>query len=411
MSQLILSSNSLSFKGEIEISKSKSEWNRILIMQALAETEIDNIPESAAHDIQTLASLLNTQTSELDCGPAGTCFRFLTAYLTTRDGEFTLTGSERMKKRPVSPLVNALKTIGAEISYVEEDGFPPLKIKGKTLRGRKIEIDGSISSQFITALLLIAPYLENGLEICILNKLLSKPYVEMTLALMQKAGINSSFIGDTIKVEPGKYNIKQLKAEADWSSLSYWYSIAALSNSFDVYFPGYFEDSLQADSRLIEIYKRFGILTAFEKDGLRITKLNAELPLYFEFDFTNCPDIAQTVAATCVGLQIECRLTGLDNLNLKESDRIMVMAETLSQFECEIVADKNSLTISNYKGSFDKTLEFDTYHDHRVAMSLAPLVLKSKQLSINSPEVVNKSYPQFWDDLSKMGINTQLISS
>lgn len=388
--------------GKINLTYSKSETNRVLIIQALCNKAfaIENISDS--QDTKTLEKLLNTSETLLDVGNAGTTMRFLTAYLASKEGsKVTLTGSSRMKERPIGILVEALKKLGAEITYLEKDGYPPLEIIGKKLTIDEIDLDSSISSQFITALLLIAPTLEKGLKINLIGKISSKPYIDMTLRIMKYFGITCYWEYKTIIVEKANYIPKNYVIEGDWSSASYWYAFAVFANKAELFIKGLKKDSLQGDAVIADIMSAsFGIKTEFLTDGIRIYK-DGNICTHFEYDFSDCPDIAQTVAVVCAGLNISANLTGLESLKIKETDRIEALKKELSKFNFDITCNDNSLqikTINNLNYHLEVTIE--TYDDHRMALAFSPLAMIFKKITINDSEVIKKSYPNFWNDLS-----------
>jgi 3-phosphoshikimate 1-carboxyvinyltransferase len=417
---MLLKYNNSNINATIQLPSSKSLSNRLLILNEVLNLNIQLKNISTAKDTQDLIAALKQikegKNNVIDIGHAGTDMRFLTALLSVTPGEWVLTGSDRMKERPIGELVNALKQIGAQITYIEKEGFPPLEITGKKLKGGKIEIDGSISSQFISALLLIAPALEGGLEIKINNEIVSWSYILMTLDILCTAGIKVSTVLNTIKVTPLQTPNSQLRTnselrtknseltvESDWSSASYWFIIVALSKNAEVHLLGLTKHSSQGDSVLPEIYKNFGVNSEF-KDGELILTKNADIINYFEYNFSDCPDIAQTVAVTCLGLNINCVLKGLSTLKHKETDRLLALKNELEKFGVEVIITDDSLKILHAEQEpRNKTQEIATYGDHRMAMSFAPLALKLSSIKIENPEVVNKSYHKFWEDLRTAG--------
>jgi len=400
---------------EINLTSSKSESNRALIIQALCpeKFEIDNL--SAAFDTTTLDTILKLSATQHDfafahdVGGAGTAMRFLTAFFATKIGTHILTGSDRMKKRPIGILVNALRDLGASIEYMEEDGFPPLKIYGRTLKGGQIEMDGNVSSQFISALLLIAPELQNGLFIKFKGEVTSRPYINMTLKMMEEFGVYGQWHDNSISVSQQNYHIKRdvgytYKVEGDWSSASYWYAIAALSDTAELTIKGLKHPSLQGDAIVAAIFTFFGVKTEYISDGIRITKQNVK-DEHFGFDFSDCPDLAQTIAVVVAGLEIPALFNGLHTLRIKETDRIEALKIELKKIgvDVEIVND-NSIKINN--GSLTKhPVSIETYEDHRMAMAFAALSLKLDSILIKEAAVVKKSYPDFWKDLMRAGFS------
>jgi 3-phosphoshikimate 1-carboxyvinyltransferase len=392
-------------KGEILLTTSKSLSNRALIIQALCNegVEINNL--ATANDTNVLQQLLNSQEKELSVGIAGTAMRFLTAFLAIKDNnEIILTGDNRMKERPIKVLVNVLKDLGAGIEYLENDGYPPLKITGKTLDGGKIVIDGSISSQYISALLMIAPKLKNGIQIEFFDEVISKPYINMTVQMMRYFGAIVKWDRNTIYVEKGEYQPKNISIEADWSAASYWYSMVALAKEGDVTLYGLQQESLQGDAVVAEIYKDFGVETEFVENGIRLTKdskfrvLSSEL----EIDFVNFPDIAQTVAVTCAALNVKAKLKGLKTLRIKETDRIAALQTELNKLGFNVEVERDDLIINQSNMDTISNSPIKTYNDHRMAMAFAPLAL-IRGITIEDENVVAKSYPNFWEDLKCVG--------
>ncbi|MBL4594343.1 MAG: 3-phosphoshikimate 1-carboxyvinyltransferase [Flavobacteriales bacterium] len=395
-------------KGEIQLASSKSLSNRALIIRALCEDdfEIENLSNS--DDTVVLQRLLNSKEKELNVNLGGTTMRFLTAFLAIKEGETILTGAERMKERPIKILVDALKQIGADIEYVEKEGFPPLKITGKKLEGGKITINGSVSSQYISALLMVAPRLKNGLQINFEGEFVSKPYINMTIEMMRYFGASVRWEGnDHLIVEQGEYKAKNILIEADWSAASYWYGMVAFAKEADVTLLGLKEESLQGDALVQGIYKNFGVTTEFVEGGIRLTKnsefriLNSELKI----DFVNFPDITQTVAVTCAALNVQAKLTGLKTLRIKETDRIVALQSELNNlgFHVEVVGDDIIVNHISKEGCLLNRVEVKTYNDHRMAMAFAPLALLS-EITIENENVVAKSYPNFWKDMESVGV-------
>ena len=410
-----LHTKSKSLKGTIQLPASKSISNRILIIRELCEHpfEINNLSES--DDTLILKNLLeninssNKGPKHLDCRNAGTAFRFLTAFLANRPGIAELTGSVRMKLRPVKILVDALTNLGANIQYKGQIGFPPLLIKGKTLNGGIINIDATTSSQYISALLMIAPVFANGLELHLLGKTTSLPYIEMTLQVIKEMGVDFEYRDNTIKIPPQRYLDRDFKVEADWSSAAYWYEMAAFSHEADIFLHGLKKDSCQGDAVLPKIYEHFGIKTDFGEKGARLTK-EGKATEYFNFDFTNFPDLAQAVTVTCAGLNIPGKFIIPKNLRIKETDRINALQAELKKLghKTELKEKEKHFVLSlpQTEKSITKNnpITIETYDDHRMAMTFAPLCLLYHNLQIENPDVVSKSYPGFWKDLKRMGI-------
>jgi len=385
---------------KIQITGSKSESNRLLILQQLyPNLAVDNLSNS--DDTRLVQKALANTGAEINIGHAGTAMRFLTGYLATKEGaEVILTGSGRMKERPIQILVDALKTLGADISYVEKEGFAPLKIKGAKLRGGFVRIDGNVSSQFISSLLLIAPSLEKGLELEFEGAITSVPYIKMTLSLLESLGIQTSFEGQTIVVAPQKeIEDRHITVESDWSSASYYYSMVALSEKGKITLSAYKTESLQGDSVLANLYQSFGVSTRFSENSITLEKTaNFQKPSKVEFDLIKAPDIAQTIAVTSFGMGIACDLTGLHTLKIKETDRLLALQQELSKLGAEIRVTENTLHLES-SSKIHKDISIATYQDHRMAMAFAPLLLKTS-LFVEEQEVVSKSYPTFWEDFS-----------
>lgn len=368
---------------EIDLPASKSISNRLLIISALClnKFKIQNLSDS--QDTMSLKNAIDSNNRTLDVGAAGTSFRFLTAFLSTLDGlEYILTGSERMKERPIKELVDSLRKLGAEIEYLGKENFPPLKITGKNLTGGKIQIDGSISSQFISALLLIAPNLKNGIELEIVGGIVSKPYIKMTLSLMKYFGVNYDWEDNIIYVKSQKYIAKDYKVESDWSSASFWYQIASLSENCNIKIRGLDKKSIQGDMRLIDLFNRLGVNSEFTRNNLILTK-NNNLNVPKLIDLIDTPDLYQPLRCTIFGLRKSSKFIGLSTLKDKETDRVRSLDKELKKI-------KSSKIINTYK-------------DHRMAMCFAPLCIVFGELQINNVEVVNKSYQKFWEDLELAG--------
>lgn len=396
----------------ITITGSKSESNRLLLLQALyPELELNNISNS--DDSILMSKALQSKNQIIDIHHAGTAMRFLTAFFSTQNQkEITLTGSSRMKQRPIGILVNALRDLGADISYIENEGFPPLKIKGKTLTKNKVALKANVSSQYISALLLIAPQLKNGIELTLQGDITSVPYINMTLALLQSIGAETSFKDNCITVKPLEtkgLKTKTLVVESDWSSASYYYSIVALSPiGSQITLSSYKIESLQGDSVLAEIYKQFGVETQFKNHTISIKKTTTTFQDgAIQLNLKNAPDIAQTIAVTAFGLGLACDLTGLHTLKIKETDRLEALQTEIQKLGGTITITNNSLHLLASK-TMKQNIAINTYNDHRMAMAFAPLALRVP-LVINDSKVVSKSYPTFWEDLISIGfkINKQ----
>ena len=407
--KLHFSSNIL--KGEVTLAGSKSISNRVLIIQALCNTDFTIDALANANDTELLANLLKSNDEVLDAGPAGTTFRFLTAYLALSGGNRILTGSERMKQRPIKVLVDACRKLGATISYLENEGFPPLKISSGTMSGDKLlAIPANTSSQYISALLLIAPILPGGLSLELTGKIVSRPYIEMTLGLMQYFGVSHTWENQVIIISEQAYQAKPFIVEADWSAASYYYSLAALSEEADISLNGLFENSLQGDSALINIFESFGVKTHFTERGIRLIKNQTLIPDTFHYDFILCPDLAQTLAVVCSGLGTKGYFSGLETLRIKETDRIQALENEISKGGCHISLFSTDSTtgkeVFEVSGKFESSEipVFKTYEDHRMAMAFAPLALLLP-IEIEEPMVVIKSYPDFWTDFQQLGLS------
>lgn len=397
-------------RGDIRLDGSKSISNRALIVTALAGGQpadwLQNL--STSKDTQILRQLLENQHDTFDAGDAGTTFRFLTAYLATRPGTQILTGSERMRERPVGPLVQALQSLGADIQFLEKDGYPPLRIGPFRASGqRSVRIHAGTSSQFLSALLMVGPYLPDGLELVPDGPLVSRPYLQMTLKLMQHFGAQADWSGDKIVVQPIGYQLKPLAVEADWSAASYWYAMAAFAENVDLKLRGLFTESWQGDSVLAAMMTGFGIETTFEPDGIRLRKSGQPPKPIFEKDFTDCPDIAQTLAVVCAGLGVKGVFSGLETLAIKETDRIAALKNELKKVGVSFAKlpphfskkqPDRTFYLLDGKAAWAEPPRFASYGDHRMAMSFAPLAFFG-DIEIANPAVVSKSYPGFWEDL------------
>jgi len=387
--------------GTLTISGSKSESNRLLILQKLyPQLTIENL--SDADDTHHLQEALLSNAETVNIGHAGTAMRFLTAYFSTQEGrKVLLTGSERMQNRPIKVLVDALRDLGADIKYKNKEGYPPLLISGKDLINNAVRIDGNVSSQYLSALLLIAPKLNHGLHLNLVGTATSRPYLEMTLNLLKQIGVAHSWEDNVISVlAKGQIRAKTLKVESDWSSASYFYSVAALSTDAHLKLSTFKKDSLQGDSALVAIYKELGVETIFKNDAITLVK-NAKLKTQnLELNLVNTPDLAQTIAVTCFGLGIACHLTGLHTLKIKETDRLVALKTELEKLGAHVTITDDSLSLKPSQ-HINSDIKIATYKDHRMAMAFAPMALKVPLL-IEEAEVVSKSYPQFWKDLDAL---------
>lgn len=400
-----LSTKKPTVNGVISLPASKSISNRMLIIQALCPVDFKIRNISTSDDTKVLIDALkNIDKETFDIGAAGTTMRFLTAYFSLIPGKRILTGSARMKQRPIDELVSILQLFGAEIQYLEQEKFPPIKIEGKKLMASPVTIRGDISSQFITALLLIAPYLEGHFSLTIESKILSKDYIMMTIKLMEMYGINIVWDDKTIHVNHGQYIPHDISIESDWSSASYWFEVVSLSENSTIELIGLQPESLQGDSVLPELFQPLGVDARFTNSGIILKSVRTTCE-FFEYDFSNCPDLAQTLAVTLVAKKIPFRLTGLDNLSIKETDRIQALITELLKFGIHLQkAETNCLSwAGNEQISASDEIIIETYHDHRMALAFAPLALKTRSLQISNPGVVSKSYPNFWNDLRETG--------
>ena len=386
-------------KGNIQITGSKSESNRLLVLQQFySNLKIENVSNS--DDTTAINKALKSTSNEINIGHAGTAMRFLTAYFSVKEhAEIVLTGSQRMQNRPIKILVTALRELGAEIYYLDKEGYPPLKIIGKKLGNNFVEIEGNISSQYISALLLVAPTLQKGLQLRFKSEITSIPYIEMTLQLLKELGIEFSWEGDCIKIKP-KTSIapKTIIVESDWSSASYYFSLVALCPKSEIRLSYFKKGSLQGDAALTEIYKKLGVETVFESNSILLKNSTILDSKPISFNLISTPDIAQTIAVTCFGLGIECFLSGLHTLKIKETDRLMALKNELEKLGATIEITNKSLHLEP-PFEIKRNSIIKTYNDHRMAMAFAPLSLKAP-ITIEDADVVTKSYVSFWEDFS-----------
>lgn len=408
-----LSHPTRSLSGTVQLTGSKSESNRALIIEALGggNVTIENLSEAA--DTVTLQKALATAAASghaettIDIGPAGTAMRFLTAYLAaaTNGGAYLLTGSDRMKQRPIGMLVDALKTMGADIEYAGQAGYPPLLIRGGlNQQTDAIRIKGDVSSQYLSALLLVAAALPHGLKLQIEGELTSRPYLTMTLDMLAEAGIAHQWEGDTISITPQQASPSTLVIEPDWSAASYWYSMAALAEKADLLLPALKPHSLQGDAEIASIMTHFGIVSTFEEGGLRIRKSPVVAAERTEpLDFTECPDLAQTVIVCAAAQRRNLSFTGLHTLRIKETDRIAALQHELAKIGIQLIEDGTVYHLRTEAMFRPAALTIDTYEDHRMAMAFAPLAMLFDNVQINEPNVVEKSYPDFWKHLKQQG--------
>ena len=419
MKQIHLFHPSRKLSGKIVLDGSKSISNRVLIIKALCEQDFEITNLSTSDDTKTLQELLSSDKEELDAHHAGTTFRFLTSYLAFANRKVILTGSQRMKERPIGPLVKALNELGASISPLEKEGYPPLQFNPVNKPSKsEISLPANISSQYISSLLLIAPTLPNGLTINLVGEIVSRPYLEMTLAIMGYFGIKYSWKGNSIHVSNQKYIAKDFYVEADWSAASYYFSLAFISDECDITLEGLQENSLQGDQEIVTISDQLGIKTVYSDNDVRIVKKENKEVDFFEYNFLTCPDIAQTVSVMLAGRNISGLLSGLQTLKIKETDRIKALQTELTKVGVylsklpEKFSKKSGVEYYMQEGkarSKSDFLEFDTYKDHRMAMAFAPLALLFP-LRINDPMVVTKSYANYYKDLQSLGFEVEEIS-
>tara|TARA_B100001741_G_scaffold313848_1_gene322712 strand:- start:17353 stop:18588 length:1236 start_codon:yes stop_codon:yes gene_type:complete len=397
----LISHTSKSINADLILPPSKSISNRALIIQALCQPKPKILNLSQSSDTQSLVQALQTTSKTIDIGDAGTSIRFITAYLSQQKGSYILTGSDRMKERPIGHLVEALNSIGADINYLEKDGFPPLAINGKALEGGKLDISTSVSSQFVSALLLIAPTLQKGLSLSLKGKLLSKPYIKMTLDIMKYFGIQSTWIKNTIKVESQKYIAKDLKVESDWSALAFILQIISIAKSAQVSISGLSKNSWQGDIYVLSLFKNFGIQYEFKNEKLFLSNNKDLLSGNFNVNLIDTPDLAQAYCCSLSALSKSAKIKGLNNLKYKESHRLKALHLEFNKIGqlSRYYEDTMELEASILHAPTDS---FNSHNDHRMAMCLAPFALLF-DIKIKNVEVVNKSYPSYWNDLKKMG--------
>ncbi|SFC20465.1 3-phosphoshikimate 1-carboxyvinyltransferase [Parapedobacter composti] len=400
--------------GTVALTGSKSESNRALIIQALGGDHVNIANLSSADDTITLhgaleAAAVTAASAEapttIDVGPAGTAMRFLTAYLAITPGNFLLTGSERMKQRPIGILVDALRTLGAGVQYAGAPGYPPLAIRGGfDQQTDTVRVQGNVSSQYLSALLLVAPALPRGLSLQIEGELTSRPYLTMTLDMLSEAGIHHEWQGDVIHIAPQKAQPCTITVEPDWSAASYWYAMVALADEANLFLPNLKRSSLQGDTAIVDIMSHFGVASSFERGGLRIQKVAGNMPESVPLlDFKECPDLAQTVVVCAAALRRNASFTGLHTLRIKETDRIAALQKELGKFGATLIEDGAVYHLQTEGVYHAEHLVIDTYEDHRMAMAFAPLGMVFPQVQINEPDVVGKSYPDFWKHLKQQG--------
>ena len=401
MTQIVVSKSAV-LPGEVVLPASKSISNRALIISALSGTK--DVPENVSEcdDTFVMVRALGAPAGQetIDIMAAGTAMRFLTAYLCVQEGEErVLTGTERMKHRPIAILVDAMRSLGADIEYVGEEGFPPLRIKGKSLAGGSIELAGNVSSQYISAMLMIGPVLKEGLTLTLTGGIVSRPYIDMTLSIMREFGAVATFEGNVIRVEPTGYKPIPYYIENDWSASSYWYEMVALTPGGEVRLPGLFAESLQGDQGVKDIFGMLGVETSFG-DGVLLRHTGKRVER-LDIDMLRVPDLAQTVVVTCCMLDVPFRITGLQSLKIKETDRITALQNELRKLGYVIGEENDSVLLwDGTRCEADEQPAIDTYEDHRMAMSFAPCCQVLGEIRINNPEVVSKSYPTFWKEFT-----------
>jgi len=397
--QLDLQTNDINLR--IKLPASKSISNRALILKALAYSPYDIQNLSDCDDTRVTVKALDSNDTTFDIGAAGTAMRFLTAFLSKTVGEWTITGSERMKNRPIRLLVDALNSLGAKIEYVEKEGYPPLKIYGSALMGGEISLNGGISSQYISALMMIAPYMQNGLKIKLEGNVISVPYIQMTLSMMKEFGVQVIFENNIIDIKPQIYKPVQYKVESDWSAASYWYEILSIAGKGQIQLDGLNQNSHQGDSKVAELFGQLGVKTEYNGEGVLLTATQHHTSK-FEYDFVNQPDLAQTFAVTCCLKNIPFVFSGLQSLKIKETDRIAALINELGKLGFVVTEPaEGQLAWLGERCEKASTVSIKTYEDHRMAMAFAPAALITP-IEIEEPQVVSKSYPGFWDDIDKL---------
>jgi 3-phosphoshikimate 1-carboxyvinyltransferase len=396
-----------SIRAGIHLPASKSISNRALILNALAYSSHDIQNLSDCDDTRVMIRALDSNDSCFDVGAAGTSMRFLTAFLAKTVGEWCITGSERMKQRPIRLLVDALNSLGAKIEYLEQEGFPPLKIYGSAMMGGKITLNGGVSSQYISALMMIAPYMVDGLVIQLEGNVISVPYIEMTRSMMAEFGVQTSFENNTITIEPQQYTPVPFTVESDWSAASYWYELLSITGKGEVFLYGLKQNSYQGDARVAQLFEQLGVTTSFEPEGVRLTPTNS-YTRHFSYNFINEPDLAQTFAVTCCIKGIPFEFSGLQSLKIKETNRVAALINELDKlgFVIEEPAEGMLAWKGETKAAQQPFPVIKTYDDHRMAMAFAPAALTQK-LEIEHPEVVSKSYPDFWKDIENAGLGSR----
>ena len=396
-------------QGTVVLPTSKSISNRVLIINALAESDMPIEGVSDCDDTRVMLNVLQSNDTKFDVGAAGTSMRFLTAFLSKIVGKWEITGSERMKNRPIKLLVDALNELGAKIEYIEKEGYPPLRIYGSALQGGRIEMQGNVSSQYISALLMLAPTMQQGLRLVLQGDIISVPYIQMTIKIMEQFGIQSYWKGNEIYIPNQAYTPVPFVVEGDWSAASYWYEMLALAPQGEVELKGLYKDSVQGDAAIATIFEHIGVKTKFTKQGVILSK-KAPKKGKLVYNFVNQPDLAQTCVVCCCLLGIPFYFSGLQSLKIKETDRIYALVTELKKLGYVVHQKDNSiLEFNNERCDVATEQSIDTYDDHRMAMAFAPACIKVGEISINEPHVVTKSYPNFWVDLQSLGFTLHQI--
>ncbi len=407
--KLTIKRSKTDIKAVIDLPRSKSESNRALMIAAYGGFSC-RASLSQADDTRLMAenlalvkeSIHSSIATVIDCDNAGTVLRFMLTYLAGLPGKWLLTGSYRMKERPIHHLVEPLRQLGAKIRYTGEQGYPPLLIEGVELQGGNISVSSSLSSQYASSLLMAAPAWPEGLILKLNDELRSAPYLQMTIEIMRFFGAKVEQQAGEIHVAPTNYKSRQFFVSPDWSAASYWYELVSLSESAEVFLKGLMPGSLQGDSILPEVFTQLGVATYYEHNGVRIFT-GGQVAKEVQFDLRHCPDLLPAIAASCCGLNVNARFNGVANLRLKETDRLEAISRELAKANCRITAiDEDTISLSPPKKPFTKPLEFNSYGDHRMAMAMAPLAMKTGSVTINNPEVVSKSYPNYWKQLGKV---------
>lgn len=387
----------------IHLPSSKSICNRVLLLNALSYSpyEIGNL--SDCDDTQVMRQVFESESNHFDIGAAGTAMRFLTAFLAKTYGQWTITGSSRMLERPIKILVDALNQLGGHIEYLGKEGYPPLRITGSALQGGTYTIDGSVSSQYISALMMIAPYMEQGLQLHISGEIVSKEYIMMTRSLMQHFGVDVSINHSVITIPPQTYQPQPYTVESDWSAASYFYEWLAIKGHGSIFLPNLQQDSLQGDAHCATLFQELGVDTHYTADGVYLTVNTNDKPTLYKHNLLNTPDLAQTIVVTCCLKNIPFQLTGLQTLYIKETNRIDALIVELRKLGYVLSADSaGTLSWDGSRCAPESHPHINTYKDHRMAMSFAPALLSHPTMQINNPEVVNKSFPTFWEEYNKL---------